>query len=168
MPRRAPVLRTGAQVPAARRRQASCLDQESNLGRAALRAAALPAELSRRVEQAGFEPAAPWSRTTCATGCATARRTVGWPAGIAPASRGSRPRALLLSYGHRANGGTRTHAVLAEPVYETGAVATEPRWHNRRGGIRTHDLRLMRPPTTTGSSTLLERGRRDSNPHPSA
>src|SRR5438067_7761763 len=74
MPRRAPVLRTGAQVPAARRRQASCLDQESNLGRAALRAAALPAELSRRVEQAGFEPAAPWSRTTCATGCATARR----------------------------------------------------------------------------------------------
>src|SRR2546429_8986253 len=74
MPRRAPVLRTGAQVPAARRRQASCLDQESNLGRAALRAAALPAELSRQVEQAGFEPAAPWSRTTCATGCATARR----------------------------------------------------------------------------------------------
>src|SRR2546430_15679451 len=109
MPRRAPVLRTGAQVPAARRRQASCLDQESNLGRAPLRAAALPAELSRRVEQAGFEPAAPWSRTTCATGCATARRELlAPPADEGPPSRHqreSRPRQARRN-GHPAADGT--------------------------------------------------------------
>src|SRR2546423_13708235 len=89
MPRRAPVLRTGAQVPAARRRQA-CLDQESNLGRAALRAAALPAELSRRAEQEGFEPAAPGAATTGVTGCPTSLR-LGDRLGTPPPPPGFRP-----------------------------------------------------------------------------
>src|SRR2546430_17612761 len=104
MPRRAPVLRTGAQVPAARRRQASCLDQESNLGRAALRAAALPAELSRRVEQAGFEPAAPGSLTTFATGWPPAPPW-GDQGGSHPPPRGHGPCVPFLGLGPTATVG---------------------------------------------------------------
>src|SRR5205823_14055204 len=51
--------------------------------------------------------------------------------GIAPASRGSGPRALRLSYGHRANGGTRTHECSRQS--HVGTIARPARAAGGRG-----------------------------------
>ena len=92
-----------------------------------------------RVEQAGFEPAAPWSRTTCATGCATARTFPSWASGRG-AGRGTRTGVASSSRparnGHPAADVTmrcrRTPTVVKEPLPKT----LRPAWRvaSRRRG----------------------------------
>ena len=93
------------------------------------------------------------------------RKTIkGWPAGVEPTPRGSQPRVLPLHHGHHGAGTTGLEPAASRLTSERSALLSYAPWilSSRAGGIRTHDLKLMRLART---ATPLPRksGRQESN-----
>jgi hypothetical protein len=118
---------------------------------------------ARRSSDRATSPGADgWSRTTTAGGHGvTARRAHqcsasagrGRSAGFEPEPRGSRPRMLPLHHDHHVGGDDRTRTGACSPDKRVLLPLSYVPLHSA-GGIRTHDLELMR---LAGTATPLRR-----------
>ena len=119
---------------------------------------------ARRSSDRATSPGADgWSRTTTAVGprgysplsspVLSVRKKEGRSAGLEPEPRGSRPRMLPLHHDHQVSGDDRTRTGACSPDKRVLLPLSYVPLHSA-GGIRTHDLELMR---LAGTATPLRR-----------
>jgi hypothetical protein len=89
------------------------------------------------------------------------RKTEGRTSGFEPEPRGSRPRMLPLHHGHHVGGDDRTRTGACSPDKRVLLPLSYVPLHGA-GGIRTHDLELMRL-ARTASPLRRESARLESN-----
>ena len=116
---------------------------------------ALPPELHPQVRTGGVEPPQPRPRgySPLSSPVLSVRKTEGRSPGFEPEPRGSRPRMLPLHHGHHVSGDDRTRTGACSPDKRVLLPLSYVPLHSA-GGIRTHDLELMR---LAGTATPLRR-----------
>jgi hypothetical protein len=124
---------------------------------------ALPPELHPQVRTGGVEPPQcettglqPVELTQCSASAGRGRS-----AGFEPEPRGSRPRMLPLHHDHHVSGDDRTRTGACSPDKRVLLPLSYVPVHSA-GGIRTHDLELMRL-ARTASPLRRESARLESN-----